>query len=95
MTDTGDTVQTVETPAVDLKIEIDRSKITLGDMLFMTEMSSKSERGEDTGNGSVLRMLKMLERIIVGGIENIPYDALEDVMKAVGDSLANNPKIKN
>ena len=84
-----------EEEAVSLKIEIDRSKITLGDMLFMTEQQDRSERKVETGPESVVRMLRMLDRIVIGGIEDIPYEALEDVMKAVGDSLSNSPKIKN
>lgn len=78
-----------------LNIQVDRSKITLGDMLFMTSMKSKSERGEDGGSDTVERMLNMLNRIVVGGIEDIPFDALEDVMAAVSASLNPEEKLKN
>lgn len=80
------------TPAVTLNITVDRSKVTLGDMRFMIKMRSKKDQNgiEDTE-----RLFDFLERVVVGGIENIPFDALTQVMEAVVSQISPETDIKN
>lgn len=76
-----------------LNIQVDRTKITLGDLRFISKMS-----GGDQGKMSpevMERMFDMLDRVIVGGIDDIPYDALTHVMEAVSASLNPETEIKN
>lgn len=81
-----------EEPQV-LKIEVDRSKLTLGDMRFISKMNG-SEKG-NTSPESIERMFDMLARVVVGGIDNIPYDALPQVMDAISTALNPETDVKN
>lgn len=84
-----------ETKAI--SIEVDRSKITLGDLRFITKMTGKDNTGKTrtmTPDG-IEKMLDMLERVVIGGIEDVPYDALSSVMEAVGAALNPETEIKN
>lgn len=81
-----------ETPAdPKLNITIDRSKITLGDMRFMIHANTNkgSLSVEDMG-----RVFDFLEKVVVGGIEDIPFDATEQVMEAVFSQM-NPDNVKN
>lgn len=81
--------QVQEVPA-NLSITVDRSKVTLGDMRFMIRMRSQKGDIEDTE-----RLFDFLERVVVGGIEDIPFDALTQVMEAVVSQINPESDIKN
>lgn len=74
-------VQTVQT----LNIQIDRSKITLGDMRFMIRANANkgSLAVED-----MARVFDFLDKVVIGGIEDIPFDATEQVMEAVFSQMS-------
>jgi hypothetical protein len=76
---------------VELRLDVDRSKITLGDLRFIAQMSGNKSMSPET----MERMFDMLERVIVGGIEHIPYDALPQVMEAVSSALNPETELKN
>ena len=84
--------QVQEEAPVDLNISIDRSKVTLGDMRFMIRMRSQKGDGaiEDTE-----RLFDFLERVVIGGIENIPFEALAQVMEAVVSQINPETEVKN
>ena len=79
------------TEPVALRIEIDRKKITLGDLRFI----SKMQGDKNSDPAPMERMFDMLERVIVGGIEDIPYDALPAVVNALSSALSQENEIKN
>lgn len=81
------------TPVVTLNITVDRAKVTLGDMRFMIKTRSK-EKGQTTIEEAE-RIFDFLERVVVGGIEDIPFDALEQVMEAVFTQINPEADIKN
>ena len=76
-----------------IQIAVDRSKLTLGDMRFISRLNG-SEKGKTTPE-TMERMFDMLERVVVGGIEEIPYDALPGVMEAISAALNPETEIKN
>lgn len=79
---------------VSLSIAVDRSKVTLGDMRFMIKMRSQKQKGEGALEDTE-RLFDFLERVVVGGIEDIPFDALTQVMEAVVSQINPESDIKN
>ena len=79
---------------VSLNISIDRSKVTLGDMRFMIRMRSQKEKGEGALEDTE-RLFDFLDRVVIGGIEHIPFDALAQVMEAVVSQINPESDIKN
>ena len=84
---------TPTTPTNEISITVDRAKLTLGDMRFIAKLNA-SEKGKATPE-TMERMFDMLERVIVGGIENIPYDALPAVMESISAALNPETEVKN
>ena len=81
-----------DAPMVSLDISVDRSLVTLGDMRFMIKMRTKKEK---TTIEDAERIFDFLERVIIGGIEKIPFDAMEQVMEAVFTQMNPESEIKN
>ena len=68
------------TTNIDIKINLDR--LTVGDMFLMEELST---RGDDPS--SRMEMLRFLDRIVEGGIMDLPLTSLSAVMEALRAEL--------
>lgn len=71
-------------------VQIDRSKLTIGDMRLFGQLSISA------GNVSpelLGQMVDMLDRLVVGGASHLPYAELPGVIAAVATQLnaAGNP----
>ncbi|MDD2921794.1 MAG: hypothetical protein PHQ36_05855 [Anaerolineales bacterium] len=79
---------------VSLNIQIDRGKLTLGDLRFMSSMAGKSGKNKISPE-SMDRMFALLDRAVIGGIDNIPLDAMPQLMDAFGEAISAETEIKN
>lgn len=81
-------VPAAEAPeAVELHLELDRSKLLITDLTLL----SRARRNAITDEEAVA----FFDRVLIGGVSNIPLDALPDVWKAIFQTVYRSPNAKN
>lgn len=74
-------------------IQIDQSKLTIGDLITFQRMASLKDATPEAQNAALMAALPMLDRLVVGGIADRPIGDLPKVMEGVAKafSQAGNP----
>lgn len=69
----------------DIQVKIDTSKLLIGDIRFMNRVTSMpSDDPEDFE-----RMMQFLDRVVVGGVDQYPMDAIPQIYEAVFSQIQN------
>jgi len=86
---------TPATVVLSAPIVVDRSRLTLGDMLTFSKLSTLGQADAAAQNAAMIEILPVLDRLVVGGILGRPATELTAIMEAVGQQLNEtaNPKI--
>lgn len=82
-----------EAPKYEIKIDLDRSKLTWGDIMLLGSMEGNENRQMD-GN-ELIKMGKLFNHVIVGGVEDLPLDATPDILRALNSALKADADAKN
>lgn len=74
-----------QTGGIRLEIEIEREALTLGDLRRMMQVAvqAKAEGDESVSPAHMLDLLDTLDRVVVGGVDGLPADALIPALEAV------------
>lgn len=80
-------------PKYDIIINIDRSKLTWGDLMLLSSFEGNEER-EISGH-ELLAMGKLFDHVIVGGVKDLPLDATPDILRALNGALKADAETKN
>lgn len=80
-------------PAVVAPIQIDNSRLQIGDLLTFQRLASLKDASPETQNAVLVEALPMLDRLVVGGIAHRPLADLPAVMEGVAAAFkqAGNP----
>lgn len=71
----------------EITVEIDTAKLKVADLRFL----ARARRGEIKDEEA----LDFLNRVVVGGVEELPYDALPQIWAAVFQTVYGGKKAKN
>lgn len=82
-----------EAPVYDIKIDLDRKKLTWGDVMFLGSFDGDENRV--MSGDELLKMGKLFSHVIVGGVEDLPLDATPDILRALNGALKADAQAKN
>lgn len=78
-----------------LAFEVDWSKLTTRDLLLFQQLSLVEQMSETEKNALTLRVAPMLDRMIVGGMPELPIERYGDLITAFFGKLQDRANTKN
>lgn len=88
------TAKAAEKPAA-LVFEVDWSKLTTRDLLLFQQLSLVDQMSEAEKNAMTLKVAPMLDRMIVGGMPELPIERYGDLITAFFAKMQERSNTKN